>query len=156
MNLGYLHPVQQFCNAFTELTVNVTDTINGDVDLISLNDYSTNFFMKMSTDYSDVDLLETLPLCIAYMLAHPEDETDVPFAFQTYTYEFSTRSVRANFTQMDIERVCGDQARQLPHMLNAILQMRMIGDDDGIIAIAVGTLKGALSDIRYQDSRLQD
>jgi len=156
MILGFLHPVRQFCEYFSERTVNVTDIQNGDVKAVSWKDESIVFYMQMSADHSDADLLETLPLCIAHMLANPEDDTDAPYAFSGYCSGFARTRHELNITQADIERVCREQTPQLPHMLNAILQMRLIGDDDGTIAIAVGTLKGALSGIRYESHWAQN
>jgi len=135
------NPVYQFCEHVREVTIIATNNVDGDSLTIRLSDDSILTFMQMSTDFSDTDLLSALPLCIAYMLTEPFDDSAAPYAFHTYSGEFWRR---LQLTTEDIFRVCGNQAVHLPYMLNAILQMRLIQDDDGTMSLAVGDLKMAL------------
>lgn len=150
MSLGYLHPINQFCDYFKDRAVTVVNQVIGSVSILNSSDTTILHCIASASDFKDEDLLSILPLCIAYMLSHPEDDCEAPYAFLTYCQEFDRLSSRMDLTDENLSETCGEQTAQLLHMVNAILQMRLIQDDDGTISIAVGVMKRALSGIRYR------
>ena len=141
--------VQQFCGYFQELTVSTYDKINGEQEVLSLQSDNVRSYMLLSCDYADQTLLEALPLCIAYMLDDDYDDAVGQYAFGTYCDTFSRNCGTLKISSEDLFRVCGEWAEQLPQVLNKLLQMRLDEDSDGTIAVAVGTLKGALAYIAW-------